>query len=389
MKRLLIVAALCALSLTVAAKKPAKQEPKPQAAYTFTDIVSIPSTPVKDQASSGTCWSFSGIGLVENELLRQGKGEFDLSEMWIVRHTYFQKALKYARMHGQANLGGGGATHDVFNMIDQYGIVPEEAYTGLHYGTDEHIHGELDQVIKAYMDAVIANKNRSLSTAWQDGLNGILDAYLGKLPEKFTYQGKEYTPRQFADMLGIKGSDYKSYTSFTHHPFGVAFAIEVPDNWANGLSMNVPIDQMMAIIDSTLENGGSVLWAADVSEKGFEYNKGFAVLAELDLKNMDDSEKAKWSVLTEAERKKEMLKFDAPVKEQKVTQESRQKGFDNYTTTDDHGMVITGIAKDQNGNKFYRVKNSWAAENAQKGYFYASEPFVRAKTMNIVVFDGK
>lgn len=385
--RYLFIASLCLLSFAAAAKKPAKTEAKPQAAYTFIDVKSNPSTSVKNQANSGTCWSFAGVGFVENELLRQGKGEFDLSEMWVVRHAYFDKAVKYARLHGKANLTGGGAINDVHSVIDAYGIVPEEAYTGLHYGTDKHIHGELDAVIKAYMDAVITNKNRSLSTAWQDGLNGILDAYLGVRPEKFSYEGKEYTARQFADMMAVKGDHYKSYTSFTHHPFGTAFAIEIPDNWANGLSHNVPLDELIAIIDRTIEAGCSVLWAADVSEKGFAYNKGFAVLPELNINNMDDSEKAKWSALTEKDRQSALLKFDAPAKEQRVTQESRQKDFDNYLTTDDHLMVITGVAKDQNGEKFYIVKNSWGADNIYKGYFYASEPFVRAKTINIIVFE--
>ncbi len=383
MKKIFIIALALAPMLSYA-KKPAKAE-EPQPAYTFTDVKINPATPVKDQASSGTCWSFSGIGFIEGDLLAQGKGEYDLSEMWIARHTYFEKAVKYARMHGTINLGAGGATHDVYNMIDKYGIVPEEVYTGLHYGTDEHRHGELDGVILAYMESVIKNNNRTLTTAWQDGLNGILDAYLGELPESFVYEGKEYTPREFADMLGIKGSNYQSYTSFTHHPFGTEFAVEVPDNWAWCPSINVPIDEMIEIMDKAIEDGGSVLWASDVSEPGFQYNKGFAVLPEMDLKNMNDSEKAKWSNLTQREMMRQMMNFETAVEEEVVTQESRQAGFDNYTTTDDHGMVITGVAKDQNGNKFYKVKNSWAADNIYDGYFYVSEAFVKAKTMNIVV----
>ncbi len=381
MKKTFILA-FALLSVSVYAQK---GDSEPIVDYVFTDIKTAPETPVKDQANSGTCWSFAGLGFIESDLMRKGKGEHDLSEMWIVRNTYLAKALKYARMHGHSNLGQGGATHDVFNVIDKYGIVPEEVYTGLQYGTDEHIHGEVDALIIGYMENVVKNKNRTLSDSWVDGLNGILDAYFGEIPEEFTYKGKKYTPESFAKELGIKGSDYQSYTSFTHHPFGSEFAIEVPDNWSWDRSKNVEIDELINIIDTALENGQSVLWASDVSEPGFQYNRGFAVLAEMDIKNLQDSEKAKWSALNDRERRSQLMQFSAPVTEEEVTQESRQIEFDNYQTTDDHGMVITGIAKDQFGNKFYRVKNSWNTDNVYDGYFYVSEPFVRAKTMNIVV----
>ncbi|MEG2605975.1 MAG: C1 family peptidase [Mucinivorans sp.] len=377
---------LSVLSLSVSAQKKAdKNAAKPVAERVFTDVKINPTTSVKNQASSGTCWSFSGIALVESELLRRGKDTLDLSEMWIVRHSYFDKAIKYARMHGSINLAGGGATHDVFNVIDKYGIVPENVYTGLNYGTDKHLHGELDRTIKAYMDAVIANPNRSLSTAWQNGLNGILDAYLGAVPAKFTYNGVEYTPRSFADSLGLKGSDYQSYTSFTHHPFGVDFAVEVPDNWAWCVSRNVPLDQFIALIDKALSEGKAVLWASDVSEKGFQYNKGFAVLPQANVESLADSEKAKWSTLTEAEKKEAQLNANLNAPEVVVTQKLRQQEFDNYKTTDDHGMLIVGTAVDQHGTKYYKVKNSWGDSGKYHGYFYASKPFVAAKTMNIVI----
>lgn len=385
-KTLIFATVLVAMSLSVTAqKKTTAKNAEPAKSYVFTDVKINPSTEVKNQASSGTCWSFSALAFLESDLIKRGKGEHDLSEMWIVRHSYLDKAIKYARMHGTINLAGGGATHDPINVIQTHGIVPEEAYKGLNYGLDKHQHGELDKVIKAYMDAVISNPNKALSTAWKVGLDGILDAYLGAVPEKFTYRGKEYTPRSFADELGLKKSDYQSYTSFTHHPFGVEFALEVPDNWAWDTSKNVPLDELIAIIDQAIENGQTVLWAADVSEKGFQYNKGFAVMPDWSESNMDDSEKAKWSALTDKEKDAQRLSFSKIAPEIVVTQESRQAEFDSYKTTDDHGMQIVGSATDQNGTKYYKVKNSWGASGIYDGYFYVSVPFVKAKTTNIVV----
>ena len=384
MKKILILA-LAFSALTAAAEGKKAKKDKKTPTYEFTDVKINPQTPVKDQASSGTCWSFSGMGFIEAELLRQGKGTFDLADMWVVRHTYFEKAVKYARMHGTVNLAAGGASHDVFNMIDKYGIVPEEVYTGLNYGTDEHRHGELDNVIKAYMDAVLKNANRSLTCAWQTGLNGILDAYLGEMPAEFEYEGKTYTPKSFAQFLEIKADDYISITSFSHHPYGASFAIEVPDNWAADVSLNLPLDQFMDVIDNALENNMSVFWASDVSEKGFKYNKGYAVLPEMKLENLSDSEKAKWSELTTEELTKTINAADEIVTEMTITPELRQKWYDNWETTDDHGMVIVGTAKDQNGKTFYKVKNSWNTTNPFGGYFYASRAFVEGKTLNVIV----
>lgn len=387
MKKVLLLAALAVVALGASAQKKKKADEPKKIGYTFTDQKINPATSVKNQAASGTCWSFSGLAFVESDLIKNGKGEHDLSEMWIVRHTYLDKAIKYARMHGTVNFAGGGATHDVFNVIDQYGIVPEEAYKGLNYGTTKHQHGELDNALKAYMDAVIKNPNKTLSTAWIAGVNGILDAYLGEVPEKFTYQGKEYTPKSFAAELGLKGSNYQSYTSFTHHPFGTEFAVEVPDNWAWCLSKNVPLAELISIIDKTLENGGTILWASDVSEKGFQHNKGFAVLPNWETVDMElaGSEAAKWTTMTAKEKEDARTKFDSVLPEMEVTQESRQKGFDNYQTTDDHGMQIVGTAIGADGKKYYKVKNSWDTGNLYGGYFYVSVPFVAAKTMNIVV----
>ena len=352
MKLYLLWAAVFVATAAVA-KGPAKEKEKKDKkaeTYVFQDVKTVPVTSVKDQSRSGTCWSFSGMGEVESDLLVRGKGEHDLAEMWIVRNAYFEKAVRYVRMHGSANLGGGGTLNDVVYIIDRYGIVPEEVYPGLRYGTDRHVHGELDAVIKAYVDAVVENPNKSLSTAWQDGLNGILDAYLGPRPEKFAYRGKEYTPKSFAEELGIRSDDYVLLTSFTHHPFYEPFALEIPDNWNAALSYNVTIDDLRRIVDASLEKGYAVNWASDVSEKGFAYNKGFAIVPVAKVEEMSDSEKGKWTKLTEEELRKMTLDLSGMLPEKTITQQMRQQAFDNYETTDDHGMLIMGVAEDQNGN---------------------------------------
>jgi bleomycin hydrolase len=355
--------------------------------YDFTIVKELPATSVKNQYRSGTCWSFSAISLLESEMLRKGKEAVDLSEMWIVRHAYSDKAKKYVRFHGNLNFAGGGAFHDVTNMIKKYGIIPEEAYDGLEYGTEKHVHGEIDAVLKGYVDKVIKNKNRKLTPAWHDGFEGILDAYFGPKPQKFTYKGKEYTPKSFAkEYVEINPDDYIELSSYTHHPFYSKFILEVPDNWAYDRVYNLPIDELMEVIDHSIEEGYTIAWASDVSEKGFSWKNGVAVVPSKDLEDMSDTEKSKWEDLTEEEKQKMMYSFDGPVPEKEITQEMRQEAFNNWQTTDDHGMHITGIAKDQNGKKYYKVKNSWSGEDhVYDGYFYASEAFVRYKTMDIMI----
>ena len=357
-----------------------KEEKK---SYEFTLVKENPASSIKDQYRSGTCWSFSGIALLESELLKNGKGEYDLSEMWIVRNAYMEKAERYVRLHGNATFAAGGGFPDIPAMIKKYGIVPEEVYPGLNYGKDKHDHSELDKVLEGIVKP-IANA-QTITPAWKTAFNAVLDAYFGPMPEKFTYQGKEYTPESFAQSLGLNFDDYIEIGSFTHHPFYEKFIIEIPDNWAMASIYNVPLDEMMSIIDEAIMNGYTIGWGADVSEKGFSWKNGVAIVPDEEKVDLTGSERDRWEKLTAAEKAKMAYSFDGTAKEKNITQQMRQEAFDNFETTDDHGMQIVGIYKDQKGTKFYKVKNSWAAENIYDGYFYASEAFVRYKTIDFQV----
>jgi bleomycin hydrolase len=362
------------------------QEEVKKEGYKFTIVKELPSTPAKNQYKSSTCWSFSGLSFLESELLRMGKGEYNLSEMFIVYNIYYEKALQYARWQGKVNFAAGGEFHDVFSVIENIGIVPEEVYSGKVIGEKEHIHNEMDGVLTGFMEALIKNANGKLTPVWPEAVKGILNAYLGEYPEKFSYKGKDYTPESFADGLGINLNDYIEIGSYTHHPFYEQFIIELPDNWHMDKIYNVPLDEMMAIIDYSLENGYTVGWGADISEKGFSWTNGVAVVPAVDPEDITGTEREKWEKLTQKERETMMYSFKEPVPERVITQEIRQKAFDNYQTTDDHGMHITGLAKDQDGTVYYYVKNSWGTTgNDYKGFFYASKPFVAYKTIDILV----
>ena len=356
--------------------------------YRFTDTKIIPTTAVKDQSRSGTCWCFSTLSFLESEILRAGGPAMHLSEMWIVRHSFMDKAEKYVRMHGTINFAEGGASHDVTEGIKAHGIVPFEVYPGLNYGTEKPDFHELSVVLKAYLDAVVKTGDKSgkaLSTAWKRGFDAILDEYFGPLPETFTYEGKEYTPETFAAQLPIDLDNYIDISSFTHHPFYTQFIIEVPDNWMWGTVYNVPLDEMMQIIDHALEQGYTVSWGTDVSEKGFSRTKAIGIVPEADTESMSGTEAERWGKLTDKEKEAALYKFDKPGKELTVTQQMRQTAFDNYETTDDHGMLIMGTATDQAGNRYYKVQNSWNVLPPYDGFWYFSRPFVAYKTTSIMV----
>lgn len=383
MKKFFVSALMLAFVLSsVSAKDKKKTEDE---GYVFTTVKELKITPVKNQNRTGTCWCFSTLGFLESELLRMGKGEYDLSEMFIVSKNYKDKAEKFVRLHGELNYAQGGSFEDVLQAWKDYGIVPESVMNGLQYGEDMHVHNELESASRAYLDQIIKNPNRKLSTAWKKGFDGIIDAYLGTAPEKFTYNGKEYTPKSFAAELGINPDDYVSLTSYTHHPFYSEFAIEVQDNWRWATSYNLPIDELMQVFENAINTGYTIAWGADVSEKGFTRN-GIGVIPDIESMERSGSDQDRWLGLSTSEKDAEIKKMmEKPCKELEITQEMRQEAYDNYETTDDHGMQIYGIAKDQTGKKFYMIKNSWGTDNKYKGTWYISENFVKYKTMNIVV----
>ncbi len=384
MKKFITILGCLSLASTIALNaQPQRPEP-PQKDYTFTVVKENPVTSVKNQASSGTCWCYSTLSFLESEIIRMGGPETDLAEMFVVSKAYADKADKYIRLDGKLNFAQGSSSEDVFHVWEDYGIVPQEVMEGLNYGEKLNRHSELCNGMKGFLDAVVKNPNKKLSTAWKRALQGILDAYLGPCPEEFTYNGKKYTPKSYAASLGIKPEDYISITSFTHHPFYSQFAIEVEDNWRWDLSYNIPIDELMTIIDNAIDKGYTVAWGTDVSEAGFTRN-GLAVNPDLTAVEEAGSDQVRWVGISPEDKAKELAKMRDDAPEMTVTQEMRQEAYDNKTTTDDHGMHIYGIAKDQDGGKFYIVKNSWGETGKYNGIWYASESFVRYKTLNITV----
>ncbi len=387
LKKTISTLLLVAVAMTsVNAQKKAKKEAEEPKGYEFTVVKENYVTPVKNQANSGTCWSYSTISFLESEAVKNGAPEgIDLAEMFPVYNGYADKAEKFVRIDGFLNYEQGSSFGDVIYTLKHYGMVPQSEMEGLNYGTTMNAHSEMCAGLKGYVNAIKSNPNRKLSTAWHNGLEGILNAYLGEKPEKFVVDGKEYTPESYAkEYLKLNADDYVSITSFTHHPFYSQFAIEVPDNWRWDLSYNLPIDEMIAIFDYAIENGYTVAWASDVSEKGFTRN-GLGIVPDVEATQKAGSDEERWIGKSPEEKNAMLYNLNAPGKEMEITQEMRQEGYDNKSTTDDHGMHIYGIAKDQNGTKYYMVKNSWGPTGKYQGIWYVSAPFVQYKTMNIVV----
>lgn len=352
MKKIIIAAAVALVSISANAQpKPAQ----PEAEYKFTVVKENPITSVKNQYRSSTCWCFSALGFLESEAIRIKNIKDttlypDFSEMFVVSHSYKDRAVKYVRTDGHINFAAGSEADDVLHVIEDYGLVPQSAMPGLQ---PLPIHGELDATTKAYVEAIAKNPNRTLSTNWKKGFDAIVDSFLGETPETFEYNGKNYTPASYRDEMGIVPSDYVTLTSFTHHPFYTSFIIEISDNWRWDSAYNIPLDEFMEVIYNAIDKGYTLAWGSDVSEKGFTRN-GIGVLLD-DVKATTGSDQERW--IGKAGEKKEVV-AELP-KEASVTQESRQEGFENKTTTDDHGMQIFGVAKDQNGTKYLMIKNSW------------------------------
>ncbi|MGQ9618452.1 MAG: aminopeptidase C [Candidatus Aminicenantia bacterium] len=355
------------------AQKAKKEEPKDKPVHVFKISHEVKRTPVKDQYKTGTCWVFATISFLESELLREGKGEFDLSEMFIVRHVYPQKALNYIRNHGKANFSPGGQAHDVIETIKKFGIVLESVYSGMKIGESKHNHGELHSVLHGMLDGILKLSGGKITPVWMDAFETVLDVYLGKPPSQFEYNGKSYTPRSFfEEVIGLDLNNYFELTSYNHHPFYQKIRLEIPDNWMNYSDYyNLPIDELEETIDYAIKKGYSVVWDGDVTEREFSAKTGYTVVP---IKE--------WEEKTQAERD---AKITEPEPEKEVDQEMRQKTFDNFTTTDDHLMHIVGIAYDQKGTKFYLTKNSGGTDRAYGGYVYMSRSYVRLKTVAIMV----
>lgn len=340
--------------------------------FQFSDVINLENTSVKNQGSSGTCWSYSANSFIESEMIRMGKQPVELSQLFTARNAYVEKGKMYVRMHGATTLGEGGAFHDVINMYRMYGALPASLYRGLNYGTDKNKLGEMSAIMEGVLKAVVSNPNGKLTPNWEKAYTSVIDTYLGEVPQKFTFEGKEYTPRSFADQIvGINPDDYIEISSFTDYPLYSKFTLLVPDNWSLDQVYNVKMEELPEIIDHALQNGFTVAWAGDVSECYFSWKNGVAFVPEKECEDLSREEKQNL--------------FNGPQNERSVTTEGRQEAFDNYSTTDDHGMHIVGVARDQNGKEYYIVKNSWGVSNDHQGYMYMTKEFVKYKTTDIML----
>ncbi len=340
--------------------------------FTFTDGINLERTSVKNQGSSGTCWSYSTNSFLESEMIRMGKKPVDLAEIFTAKCVYLEKADYYVKMHGALSWGDGGECHDAINMYAKYGALPQSVYTGLNYGTTKNKFAEMQAILKGMLDAVVSNPNKKLTPNWKKAFQAVLDTYLGTTPDTFTWEGKTYTPKSFADkMVGIDPNDYVELASFSDKPYYQKTLFLVPDNWSFDQVYNIKMKDIVATIDNALVNGYTVAWATDVSEKYFSWKNGVAFVPEKDWDDMEEEE--------------QKALFNGPKPDRKITSKMRQQALDNYETTDDHGMHIVGWAKDQSGKEYYIVKNSWGEKNDYKGYIYVSKPYVLYKTTAILL----
>ena len=385
MKKLLTFAllALIATGAQAAKKKEAVNKNKP----VFTVIKENPITSIKDQNRSGTCWAYSTLSFFESEILKKSGKTYDLCEMFVANKNYMDRATMTVRMHGDVSFSQGGSAYDVYYVLKNYGICPEDAMPlpGTMYGDSLANFNEFFDVMTPYVEKIAKSDSKKLTPAWKNGLQGIIDAYLGKCPENFNYEGKNYTPKTFAESLGLDWNDYVSITSYTHHPFWSEFAVEVQDNWRWPLSWNVPMDDMMRIIDNAVMNGYTVAWGGDVSEEGFT-RKGLGIAYDTKkAQSLSGSDAAKWLRLSKTEKSNKLDSLGINAPEITPSQELRQQRYDNWELTDDHGMLIYGIAKDQNGKEYYMVKNSWGEYGDYKGTWYMTKAFVANATMDFMV----
>ena len=354
--------------------------------WQFTTVDSVPITRVKDQHRSGTCWAFSTLGFLESEVLRIKGKEVELSPMFVVSKTLIDRATYCVRLYNEPRFAEGGSAYDVIYCMQHYGLVPKSAMPGIRYGWTEAdtlpVFSELTAVASGYLSGL--KKQKKLSPVWREGLQAIYDVYLGKCPTEFEYEGKQYTPESFVKSLGLNAEDYVSITSYTHHPFYERFALEVPDNWRMDQMYNVPMEDMMRIIDNAIAKGYTLAWGADVSEIGFT-RKGIGVVPDADHgADLTGSDMQKWVGMSKDKQKEELTK--RPLPEKTITQQMRQDAYDNWENTDDHGMQIFGTAKDQNGKRYYMVKNSWGTVKSDyKGIWYISEAFMQYKTNDVLV----
>ena len=386
MKKTIVLALLAVFAMSASAVTQDNKKENPNKPV-FTVVKENPITSIKNQNRSGTCWDYSTLSFFESEILKATGKTYDLCESFVANKTYMDRAIQVVRFHGDCEFAQGGSAYDVLHCIQNYGICPENAmpFPGSLYGDSLNNFNEFFSILTPYVMAIAKSTSKKLTPAWKNGFQGVLDAYLGKCPENFVYQGKTYTPKTFTASLGLNWNDYVTFTSYTHHPFWTQFAVEVQDNWRFPLSWNVPIEEITKIIDNAIMNGYTVAWGGDVSEDGFTRD-GLAYMYDTKkLESMEGSDMARWLKLSKAEKKNIVDSLGVNAPEIKPTQKQRQERFDNWELTDDHGMLIYGIAKDQNGKEYYMVKNSWGETGEYKGIWYMTKTFIVANTMDFMI----